>query len=63
MRAAGVVEDDVAPDGGTGLRDAGMGPQVDLLVFDRPPQAFDEDVAPPSPFTVDLPPGNALALM
>ena len=52
MWAAGVVEADVAPDRGAGLGHAGIGPQVGLLVFDGPPEPLDEDVIPPSPFSV-----------
>jgi len=41
MGSAGIVETvDVAPQRGPGLRDAGVGPQIDLLVFDRVPEPF-----------------------
>ena len=52
MGASAVVEAEIAADGGTGLRDAGVGVQVDLLVFDAPPEPFDEDVVAPGPFAI-----------
>ena len=52
MWTAAVVEGQIAADPGTGFRDAGIGPQVDLLVFDGPPQALDEDVVPPGALAV-----------
>ena len=52
MGTAAVVEADVSADPGPGLRDAGIDPQIDLLVFDGPPEALDEDVVPPGPFTI-----------
>jgi hypothetical protein len=47
-----VVGAEISPDRSPGLRYAGEGPQVKLLVFDGPPEAFDEDVAAPSPFAI-----------
>ena len=44
MRAAVVAEAQIAADPGTCFRDARVGPQVDLLVFDGPPEALDKDV-------------------
>ncbi len=49
MRPPTVVEAEVVPDRGAGLGNAGIGPQVDLLVFDGPPEALDEDVVAPLP--------------
>ena len=52
MRATAVVEGQIAADPGTGFRDAGIGPQVDLLVFDGPPQALDEDIVAPGALAI-----------
>ena len=52
MRATAVVEGQIAADPGTGFRDAGIGPQVDLLVFDGPPEALDEDIVAPGPLAI-----------
>lgn len=49
MGPSAVVEGQIPADPGAGLGDAGIGPQVDLLIFDAPPQTFDEDVVAPSP--------------
>ena len=59
MWAAAVVESEIAADPGAGLRDAGVGPQVDLFVFDGPPEALDEDVVAPGALTHLLPAGDA----
>ena len=62
--ANGVVEGDIAPDGGAGLRDTGLGMQVDLVIFDGPPKPFDEDLVAPCSFVshadLDLAPGQHL---
>ena len=47
MRAAAVVEAQISTDPGAGFRDAGIGPQVDLLILDGPPEALDEDIVAP----------------
>ena len=47
MGPALVVEGEVPADRGARRADSVVGPQVDLFVFDRPPQPFDEDVVPP----------------
>jgi len=52
MRSAGVVERQVLSDGLLGVRDRVVGAQIDLLVLDRFPQAFDEDVVAPAAFAV-----------
>ena len=46
MWASGIVESDVVPKRSTGLWHAGVCVQIDLLIFDRPPKALDEDVVP-----------------
>src|SRR5690606_4767562 len=52
MRAAAVVEAKLSSDSGADFRDAGIGPQVDFLVFDGPPEALDEDVVTPGTFSI-----------
>src|SRR5690554_7019170 len=52
MRAAAVVEAKVSLDSGASFRDAGIGPQVDFLVFDGPPQTLDEDVVAPGALAI-----------
>lgn len=53
MGAASVVKAvDIATQRDPGLRDAGIGPQVDLFVFDGPPEALDEHVVPPGPLAI-----------
>jgi len=52
MRPAAVVEAEIAVDPGAGFGDAGIGPQVDFLVFYGPPQTLYEDVVPPSALSV-----------
>ena len=52
MWAAAVAEAKIPANRGPGFRDAGVGPQVDLLVFDGPPQALDEDIVPPGPLAL-----------
>lgn len=42
MRTPGVEEVEIPADRGTGFRHAGIGAQIDLLVFDRFPEAFDD---------------------
>jgi hypothetical protein len=49
MRAAAVVEGQIPANPGPGLRDAGVSPQIDLLVFDGPPQTLDKDVSRQAP--------------
>src|SRR5271169_6361034 len=39
-------------DRSAGLADTIVGPQIRLLIFDAAPQSLDEDIIPPSPFTV-----------
>ena len=56
MEASGVVEAQIAPDGGSGLQDAGGCPQVDLFVCNGPPKALDEDVVALGRFAVGADP-------
>src|SRR6187455_2739511 len=52
MRPLAVVETQILADRSAGLRDAGVGSEVDLLVFDRPPEPLDEDVVTPCALAV-----------
>jgi hypothetical protein len=52
MWAAAVVEAEIPCDPGAGFRNAGIGSQVDLFVFDGSPQALDEDVVAPSSLAI-----------
>ena len=49
VRPARVVEGDVAADAFAGSAHRLVGVQVDLLVLDRAPHPFDEDVVAPAP--------------
>src|SRR6516225_10469991 len=48
MRSLRVVELDEPPELRTGVADRVIGAQVDVLVLDGAPQAFDEDVVTPA---------------
>ena len=52
MRAAPVVECQIATKPATRLRDATVGAQVDFLVFDRPPQPSDKNIVASRDFAV-----------
>src|SRR5215216_3886867 len=52
MRALAVVEIQIPADRGARLGDAVVGPQMDLLVFDRTPEPLDEHVVAPCPLAV-----------
>ena len=52
MRTTAVVEGQIQANPGPGLGHAGIGPQVDLLVFDGPPKALDKDIVPPSALAI-----------
>src|SRR5579884_2378796 len=52
MGTVRVIEGDVAPDGSLGLRGTGVRPQIYLLVLDRAPKTFHEDVVAPGPLAV-----------
>lgn len=52
MRSSAVIKAQIAPDGGAGFLNVGVDVQVNLFVFDGPPQALDEDVVAPRPFAI-----------
>ena len=52
MRPLAVVELQIPTDRGARLADAVIGPEVDLLVFDRAPEPLDEDVVAPRSLAV-----------
>ena len=52
MRSPDVVETDVPAKAFAGGRYAFIGAQVDLLIFDGAPEAFDEDIVSPCAFAV-----------
>jgi len=53
MGPTGIVEAvDVSAERSPRLGNAGIGPQVNLLVFDAPPEPFDEHIVPPRPFAI-----------
>src|SRR5712671_3816117 len=52
MWATAIVEVEISADRVTGLADAFIGSQIDLLVFDATPQPLNEHVVPPGPFAI-----------
>ena len=53
MGPTGIIEAfDVWVERSPRVRDAGIGPQVNLLVFDGPPEPFHEHIVPPRPFAI-----------
>jgi len=52
MGPSAVGEGQISADPGACLGDAGIGPQVDFLIFDAPPQTIAEDVVAPSPLCI-----------
>ena len=54
MRSSAVVKAEIAPDGSAGFRDAAVGVQKYLLVFNIPPQAFNENVVAPGPSAIHV---------
>src|SRR5260370_9044208 len=52
VRTPAIIKVQVAADRSASLGYAFVGPQIHLLVFDAAPQALDEHIVPPSPFTV-----------
>lgn len=52
MRSALIVEANVSLESGSGVRDAVVGPEINLLVLDGLPQAFNEQIVPPAAFAV-----------
>src|SRR3954454_10302545 len=58
MRASGVVKADPFSDPHLGLLPVGIALQIDVLVLQRPPQAFDEDVIHPAAATIHRDPDS-----
>jgi hypothetical protein len=52
MWSPAVVEVQIFPDGSAGFWHVGVGPEVDLLVFDALPDTFDEDVVAPGTLAI-----------
>src|SRR6202167_2982821 len=52
MGPSGIVEGQITTDRRTGLADAVVSSQINLLVFDAAPQPFDEDVVAPGALAV-----------
>ena len=52
MWSAPVVERQITTKTATRLRDASVGPEIDFLVFDRPPEPFDKDIVAPRALAV-----------
>jgi len=52
MGPSAVVEGQIPGNPGACHGDASVGPQVDFLIFDAPPQTLDEDVVAPSPLAI-----------
>ena len=52
VRASGVVKLEVTPDLASGFADRLVGMQVDVLVFERTPEALDEDVVGPATLAI-----------
>src|SRR5271169_3638784 len=52
MRTPAIIEVQIPPERGTRLADAIVGPQVDLLVFDRTPQPLDKHIVAPGAATI-----------
>src|SRR5215212_8657625 len=52
MGPASIVEGQVPADRGASLADRVIGPEIDLLVLDRPPEPLDEDVVAPGTLAV-----------
>lgn len=47
MRPLGIIKGKIPADPGAGFGNAGISPEVDLFVFDRPLQTLDKDVVLP----------------
>ena len=52
MRSAPIGEGQIAVQPAPGLRDTAIGPEVDFLVLDRPPEPFDHDIVAPRALAV-----------
>ena len=50
--ALGIIEVHPGVDAGPRCRDAVIGSQVHLFIFDRAPEPLDEDIVPPGPFAI-----------
>jgi hypothetical protein len=48
MRASAIIKSDPRRDSGTRLAAVGVALEIDVLVLQRAPQAFDEDVVDPA---------------
>src|SRR5512134_3102917 len=52
MRTHAIVEGEIAPDRDARLGHAGVGSQVDFLIFDRSPEPLDKDIVAPGALAV-----------
>ena len=52
MGSLAVVEFEIPTNRRPGFADRTIGAQVDLFVFDGPPQALDEDIVAPGPLAI-----------
>ena len=52
MRAAAIVEVEVATEAISRLLHAVIGPQINLLIFDAAPEALRKHIVPPSPLPI-----------
>ena len=52
MRSLSVIECQIAAKTATRLRDTSIGTEVDFLIFDRPPEPFDENIVAPRALAV-----------
>lgn len=59
MWASAIVEVQISTDASAGLGHGLVGVEIDLLVFDRPPEPLDEDIIPPCTLAIhrDFNPG------
>ncbi len=47
MWASAIVKGQISTDADAGLRHGLVGVEINLLIFDRPPEPLDEDIVPP----------------
>ncbi len=52
MWASAIVKGQISTNADAGFGHGLVGVEVDLLVFDRPPKAFHEDIVPPSALAI-----------
>lgn len=52
MGASALVVAQITPDRGAGLGNVGIGPQVDLLILDGPPETLHEDIVAPNSLAI-----------